>query len=190
MVQKIPPKIITRPSALHPMPPHAKRVFKGVLFDVYQWQQKMFDGSEATFEKLKRADSVGIIPVTPEGKIIITEEEQPGRDKFLSIPGGQIDDGETACAAAARELREETGYIVDELRLLTAEQPSSKIDWAVYVFVGINCRKAGDLELDAGERITPRPVTFDEFFTLIREGKIREWSLGRLTPGELRAKLG
>ncbi len=38
------------------IPPNAKRVFKGIIFDVYQWQQKMFDGSKETFEMLKRAN--------------------------------------------------------------------------------------------------------------------------------------
>jgi ADP-ribose pyrophosphatase len=150
----------------------------------------MFDGTEGTFEKLKRADSVGIIPVTSDGKIIVTEEEQPGRSPFLSIPGGRIDEGEGVREAAARELHEETGYVAKELRLLTAEQPSSKIDWAVYMFVGVGCSKAGDLALDAGERITPRLVTPDNFFALIRKGKIREWSLSRLTPRTLRDAIG
>lgn len=180
---------LPRPKSLHPTPPHAKRVFKGIIFDVYQWEQEMFDGTKEIFEKLKRADSVGVIPVTPDGKIIVTAEEQPGREQFLSIPGGRIDEGETSLEAAARELREETGYEAEKFVLLAAEQPSSKIDWAVYVFIGINCRKVGDCELDAGERITPRAVTFDEFFALIRENKIREWSLSQLTKETLRAKM-
>ncbi len=49
----------------HPLPPgiklkspEAKRVFKGVRFDVYQWKQKRYDGTKATFELIKRADSI------------------------------------------------------------------------------------------------------------------------------------
>jgi len=35
----------------------AQRVFKGIIFDVYQWKQKMFDGSQGIFEMLKRPDT-------------------------------------------------------------------------------------------------------------------------------------
>src|SRR5215467_9321922 len=32
------------------IPEHAERVFQGKIFDVYQWPQKLYDGSTATFE--------------------------------------------------------------------------------------------------------------------------------------------
>jgi hypothetical protein len=44
-----------------PIPEHAKKVFAGKTFDVYHYEQKMFDGSTQIFEKLKRNHSVDII---------------------------------------------------------------------------------------------------------------------------------
>jgi hypothetical protein len=32
-------------------PKGAKLAFRGVVFDVYQWKQRMFDGSYQTFER-------------------------------------------------------------------------------------------------------------------------------------------
>ncbi len=49
---------IERPASKQPMPDHARRVFRGEVFDVYQWEQEMFDGSKAVFEKLIRQDTV------------------------------------------------------------------------------------------------------------------------------------
>src|SRR3990167_56699 len=92
------------------IPKKAKRVFKGVLFDVYHWEEKMFDGSHQTYEKIKRKDSVTVIAVTEDDKIILLDEEQPGRKPFLAVPGGQVDEGETFEQAGRRELLEETGY--------------------------------------------------------------------------------
>lgn len=83
---------ISRPPSQQPIPPHAKRVFKGILFDVYQWQQKQYDGSYKTFEKIKRSDTVSVIPVTAEGKFIITHQEQPLTDPFTGFPGGILDE--------------------------------------------------------------------------------------------------
>ena len=73
---------IERPKSNQPIPPDAKKVFSGVLFDVYQWEQKMFDGSVATFEKLKRPDTVVVFPVLPNGRIILTEQEQPNDSNY------------------------------------------------------------------------------------------------------------
>lgn len=44
------------------IPEDAKLVFKGVIFDVYQWEQEMFDGTYETFEAIKRVGTVQIIP--------------------------------------------------------------------------------------------------------------------------------
>ena len=70
---------IQRPQSKQPIPPHAKRVFKGVIFEVYQWEQEMFDGSVETYEALKRADTAQVI-ATRRNKILIPLEEQPRRE--------------------------------------------------------------------------------------------------------------
>jgi len=46
------------------MPPEAKLVFEGIVFGVYLWERKMFNGSYEIFEKLKRKDPAMIIPIT------------------------------------------------------------------------------------------------------------------------------
>jgi len=58
------------------IPDDAKKVFSGVRTDVYQWDQEMFDGSIATFERIEKKPSAAIIAVV-DSKIIITQQEQP-----------------------------------------------------------------------------------------------------------------
>jgi len=101
---------IKRPPNKQPIPEYAKCVFNGIIFDVYQWQQKQFDGTTATFEKLKRPDTVMLLPVTNDKKIVITEQEQPGKQPFIGSIGGRVDPGEDILTAAKRELLEESGY--------------------------------------------------------------------------------
>lgn len=151
------------------MPPNAKLVFKGVIFDVYQWAQKMFDGSTGIFEKLKRADTTVVIPVTPEGKIVLTIQEQPGKAPFLGCAGGRLEPGEDPLAAARRELLEETGYTSDDFFLWHALQPVSKLDWAVYTFIAKDCRKTAEQNLDSGEKIELKLVDFEEFVRVVTE---------------------
>lgn len=147
------------------MPPHAKLAFKGKIFEVWQWEQEMFDGTTATFERLKRPDTATVIPVVGD-KILMLDEQQPDTDMFLSFPGGRLDEGEESLAAAKRELREETGYTSEDWELWSDVYPSGKIDWIMYTFIARQCMQAYTPSLDAGERITPHLVTFDEFLAL------------------------
>lgn len=165
---------LEKPKSKQPIPDNAKKVFKGVIFDVYQWEQDMYDGSKATFEKLKRPDTVIVFPVLPDGKILLTEQEQPGKEPFIGATGGRVDEGEDTLTAAKRELLEESGYEAEEFILWDAQHPTSKIDWVVYTFIAKGLKKIADLDLDAGEKIQLKPVTFDEFIDLGTNEKFAE----------------
>ena len=177
---------IERPPSRQPIPDTAKRVFKGMMFDVYQWEQELFDGSKAIFEKVKRPDTVVVFPVLPDGKILLTEQEQPGKASFIGATGGRVDEGEDVLAAAKRELLEESGYEAEEYILWHAEQPVSKMEWAVYVFIAKGLKKVTDLHLDGGEKITLKPAAFDEFIDL---GSIENFSEKEIVFKLLEAKL-
>lgn len=174
---------IQRPESSQPIPPNARRVFKGVLFDVYQWEQELFDGAIATFEKIKRADTVVIFPVTKEKQIVIVEEQQPGEKPFISLPGGRIEEGEHPLEAARRELLEETGYASERWTLWDARHIGSKIDWANYLFLAKDCEKIMEPQDEGGralrslgvggEKITLHLVSFDEFVGIARDERFR-----------------
>ncbi len=106
---------IERPKSNQPIPEHAKKVFGGIIFDIYQWEQEQFDGTIKTFEKAKRPDTVVVFPVLDDGKILLTKQEQPGRGSFIAATGGMMDQGEDVLSAAKRELLEESGYEADDL---------------------------------------------------------------------------
>ena len=155
-----------RPEGRQPLPDHAKKVFSGILFDVYQWEQELFDGSTATFEKLKRPDSAFVVPVLENGNLLIAEDVQPGRDTVLTFPGGQIDAGEDPEAGVLRELLEETGHAATSIEFWKANNAFSKVDWAVYVFIARGVHWVQDVVQDPGEHITIKEITFDDLFTL------------------------
>lgn len=168
------------------IPADATKVFSGVIFDVYQWQQTMFDGSKQTFERLKRPNTAEVIAVVGD-KILIQDEQQPDAPAaFPSIPGGRCDPGEDPLTSAKRELAEETGYVSDDWTLWLETDPVGKIEWTVYIFIARQCRKEKEPHLDAGERIDSRLVTLDEFIMLSDDSRFYS---PELVPTLLRMRL-
>jgi len=165
---------IERPKPKYEIPENAKKVFTGIIFDVYQWEQELYDGSTTIFEKIKRPDTVVIYPVLPDGKIMLIEEEQPGRIPHIGIPGGRVDEGEDILLAAKRELHEETGYEAEEYILWDAQQPELRLEWAVYTFIAKGLKKTSEPHTDAGEKIKIMPVNFDELIEITTTGNFSE----------------
>lgn len=165
---------IQRPKSNQPIPENAKCVFNGILFDVYQWEQEQFDGSKKIFEKIRRPDTVVVFPVLPDGRIILTKQEQPGKDPFIGATGGMMDKGEDILTAAKRELLEESGYEAEEFILWDAQHPMSKVDYVVYTFIAKGLKKVSDLHLDVGEKIELMIVTFDELLDIGTQGNFSE----------------
>ncbi len=150
-------KIVPKDAVL--IPDNAQKVFAGKIFDVYQWPQEMFDGSEATFESLKRPDTVTVIAVTDE-KILVIDDEQPRVGSRKSFPGGRVDEGEGTLAAAKREVREETGFEFQDWKLVRVWQPHTKLEWFIYLYVAQTGQKIGEPQADAGEKITLELLDF------------------------------
>src|SRR5260370_26972077 len=115
----------------------------------------MFDGSTKTFELLKRPDTVQVVVVRGQ-KILLVDDEQPGRAPRLHLAGGRADDeDESWLAAAQRELREETGFVCSDWRLVDVRQPIPKAEWFVPLYFAQDITQELPQQLDEdGERIT------------------------------------
>lgn len=144
------------------IPDHAKRVFKGIIYDVYQWEQELFDGTIKTFEMLRRADTVKILAIE-DSTLVVLEQEQPNRPPFYDIPGGMHDHpDETELDAAKRELLEETGLSFKTWKLLDIKQPNAKIEQFVYTFLATDIADISALNSDAGEKIKVHYLEIDK----------------------------
>jgi len=150
------------PEFAHLIPVEAKCAFSGAIYDVYQWQQEMYDGSFETFEMLRRADTVKIIAINDD-KIVVTYQKQPTKNWFYDYPGGRIDAADKdELDGAKRELLEETGMRFKNWKLIEVHQPFNKIDWLVYTFLATDFIDQTEQRLDAGEKIEVREVTLDQ----------------------------
>lgn len=176
---------------MKPFPEHAKKVFEGVIFDAYQWEQTLYDGSTATFERLRRPDAVVILAVN-DGKILIARDEQPHRDPVITLIGGRMDQyGEIPLETAQRELLEETGYTATDWESWRTMSPSNMIDWRIHFFIARRLTLTAKPNPGPGERVTSRWVSFDEFLTVTKDPQFQNTGVAleiyRMSPTELDA---
>ncbi len=153
------------------IPEQATCVFKGEIFDVYQWPQTLFDGSTETFEMLRRPDTVVVICIV-DGKLLVLDEVQPHRGARRNFPGGRVDESDaTIIDAAKREVHEETGYTFAQWKLIQVTQPVAKMEWFIHTILALDVTGKDDPHRDAGEQITERLMDFDEVKRMAAAGE-------------------
>jgi ADP-ribose pyrophosphatase YjhB (NUDIX family) len=151
------------------IPDDAKVVFSGILFDVYQWNQKQYDGSHKIFEMLKREDTIQVVAVKDD-KLVLIKDQQPGRPAQIYPPRGRVDKSDASWLdAAKREMKEETGMTFKNWRLVEVAQPAAKIEWFVVTYVATDFEAQKEQHLDVGEQIDIWLETAE---------KVRELTLG------------
>ena len=131
-------------------------------------------GAVHDFYVLGMPDWVNVIPVTPEGKVVVIRQYRHGTGEVsLEIPGGVVDAGETHGETARRELLEETGYAAGEIILIgrVAANPAIQ-DNHMHTFLALGARREREPRLDAAEEIAVEEVDLAEVETLIRNGEI------------------
>jgi ADP-ribose pyrophosphatase YjhB (NUDIX family) len=129
-------------------------------------------------EKGYATPKVDVRAVVPrDGALLLVRESQDG---LWSLPGGWADIGSTPSEMAAREVFEETGYLVRPVKLVAVNDKSKhehpRDHWWTYKLFFL-------CELEGGEPKTSHETLEIGFF---RESELPPLSLPRNTPGQLR----
>lgn len=132
---------------------HSEFVFQHRWYTLRQDRIRLPNGQEIDdYFVSVRPDVVVILALTPEDKIVLVRQYKHGVGQItVELPGGVIDD-EDPRQAAARELREETGFECEHW--ISAGQVFSnptKDTNLIYLFVGTGAIKVGDPCLDENE---------------------------------------
>ncbi len=131
--------------------------------------------SEHHFYVMETPDWINVIPVTPEGKIVLIKQYRAGADEItIEIPGGVIDKKDASPELAARrELEEETAYKTDNLTLLGAVNPNpSFMSNTCYFVLAKEVTHTGKINFDPGEDIETFEMEVGEVKDAIKSGKI------------------
>lgn len=116
-----------------------------------------------------------ILPVTPEGNVILTVEPRvfTKRSVGVSVPAGYIEKDEKPVEAAIRELMEETGFKPKEMIYLGGFYQDMGVSSAYnHSFLARDVEKVGEQNLDDGEFVKYFMCTFEDALELIDLGYI------------------
>ncbi len=147
-------------------------------FDVVHERARLPDGTETDFDYLSEPPAVVILPLTPDGDVVVIEEWRQAVGRVnRGIPAGSTEPGSDADleAAARRELREETGYEAETLEPLTTVEPANGFaDSVHHHFVARGCRPTARQRLDDDETIRVDTASLSDLVAAARAGELRD----------------
>jgi 8-oxo-dGTP pyrophosphatase MutT (NUDIX family) len=127
------------------------------VFDVVKSRRRSpRTGADIGFFLIRTPDWVNVVPITDANELVLVRQFRHGTDEFsLEIPGGLIDLHERdPAAAAARELREETGFEAAHIEPLGVMTPNPAVFTnRCHTWLATGCRRVGDLQQDPGEEL-------------------------------------
>jgi ADP-ribose pyrophosphatase len=150
-------------------------VFAGRVFSVRRERVSEPGGVVAGRDIVVHPGSVVLLPVFPDGKILLVRQYRHAARGFLwELVAGRIDAGESPAAAAHRELAEETGYAARRLRKLLEIFPSPGfVSERMWIFSATGLTP-GAARPEDDERITPRRFSLAAAEKMIRRGALRD----------------
>lgn len=145
-------------------------------FEIINEQVRLPDGTETDFDYLSEPPAVIILPFVDADTIVVIDEwREPVTRVNRGLPAGTVEPDEELATAAARELREETGYEASEIEPLVTVEPTNGVaDSVHHYFVAHGVAPTADQQLDVDETIEPREVSFAAFREAVRNGDIRD----------------
>jgi ADP-ribose pyrophosphatase len=152
-----------------------KTLLQTKLFDVEAIELELPDRKHHTYNLVRHADSVTILPVDEQRCIHWVKQYRVGAaQEVLELPAGVIDDGESPLECAQREIQEEIGMKAAELLPLgsyyLAPGYCSEVNHA---FLARQLSQSS-LSMDEDEFIEIQIIPVEESYQMAREGKIKD----------------
>jgi ADP-ribose diphosphatase len=150
-------------------------IYEGPVFGIRRDEIIEPSGVRAVREMITHPGSVVVLPVLPDGRIVLIRQFRYAARQYLwELVAGRIDEGETPKVAAARELIEETGYRAKRFRIFLDVFPTPGfLEERMFLLLAEGLT-AGEAEPEDDEKIISRAYKRKELEQMIRWGKLRD----------------
>jgi ADP-ribose pyrophosphatase len=153
----------------------SEMVYKGPVFGVRRDEVLEPGDVRATREVVTHPGSVVVLPVLPDGRILLIRQYRHATRQYLwELVAGRIDSGESVRKAAARELMEETGYRAKRFRVFLDVFPTPGfLEERMYILLADRLT-AGQAQPEEDERITMKSFEASTLEGMIRRNVLRD----------------
>lgn len=153
----------------------SETLYQGPVFGVRRDEVLEPGGIRTIREVITHPGSVVVLPVLPDGRILLIRQYRHATRQFLwELVAGRMEAGESPKRAAARELIEETGYRARRFRVFLDVFPTPGfLEERMYILLAQELT-SGDARPEVDEKITPRAFTPAQLKRMIRSGKLRD----------------
>jgi len=151
-----------------------KEIFDGKVLHVVCDTIELPNGKEATREICLHNGAVAVIPVLPDGRVIMERQYRYAHGAvMLEIPAGKLDSAdEIPLEAAARELREETGALAGKMTYLGELVASpALVSEVIHLYLAEDLT-FGERELDEDEFLDVEYIPLSELKEMVMCGEI------------------
>jgi ADP-ribose pyrophosphatase len=150
-------------------------VYEGPVFGVRRDKVLEPGGLRTTREVITHSGSVVVLPVLPDGKIVLIRQYRHATRQYLwELVAGRMDGNETPKQGAARELLEETGYRAKKFRVFLYFWPTPGfLEEKMYILLAEGLT-AGKAQPEEDEKIVTRAYSVNELKQMVRTNKIRD----------------
>ena len=154
---------------------YSENIYKGNLLDLRKDKVLLPNNKIGYREWINHPGAACCLPILEKDKIVLTRQYRYAiGEESIEIPAGKLDSDETSEECAYRELKEETGYIVKELTLLTSFYPA--IGFAnekIWIYLAQNLEKDNS-DTDDDEFVETLVVDIESALDMVYQGMIKD----------------